>query len=295
MSKDLRNKLIGTGVALITPFKEDGSIDFDSLGRVIDHCIDGGVEYLVSLGSTGEAATLNESERKEILTFSIDRIAGRVPLVAGFGGNDTKAMIDSINAQDFTGIDAILSSSPHYNKPSQTGIVSHYRELAEASPVPIIIYNVPGRTSSNINSSTSIELARSSDKFIAIKEASGDIVQGMEIIAGNTDMLVLSGEDMLVLPMLATGFKGVISVIANIAPKQFSEMTRAGLNGDFEKAAKLHYNIMPLIDAIFQDGNPGGVKAALSMMGLCENNLRLPLVPVNNLVHTNIEKALEAL
>lgn len=268
----------GTGVALVTPFQQ-GKVDFPALERLINHCINGGLEYLVALGTTGETPTLSTEERNAVLDFVIEKTAKRVPVVAGFGGNNTQAIIEQLKARDFEGVDAILSSSPSYNKPSQEGIYQHYMALAEVAPRPIILYNVPGRTSSNMSADTTLRLAHSSDKFIAIKEASGDLAQCMRIIKNKpTNFSLVSGDDNLTLPLLACGAAGVISVVGNAFPKSFSDMVRAGVAGDFETARALHYQLLEILDLLFVDGNPAGVKAALEILGICDKEQRLPLV-----------------
>lgn len=270
--------LIGTGVALVTPFK-NGEVDYKSLQQVIEHTIEGGVEYLVSLGTTGETPTLSRKEQFEVLNFTIEIINGRVPLVAGFGGSDTRKIIQKIKDFHFEGVDAILSSSPNYNKPTQEGIFRHYMAIAEATPKPIIIYNVPARTSRNIKATTTLRLAHASERFVAIKEASGNLMQCMNIQREKpNDFLLLSGDDALALPMLSVGGQGVISVIANAYPRQFSDMIRAGLSNDYSKARTLHYQLLEMMRLIFVDGNPAGVKAALAQQGLCKDEVRLPLV-----------------
>lgn len=283
-------------MALVTPFKGE-EIDFDALGRLIDHVIDGGVDFIVSLGTTGEATTLSASECKEVFRFTIERNAGRVPLVAGmFGGNWTAKILERFVEYDLEGFDAIMSSSPAYLKPSQEGIYQHYMRLANAAPLPIIIYNVPGRTASNVSADTTLRLARSSDKFIAIKEASGNLVQAMHILKHRPDgFLVLSGDDQLTLPLLGAGADGVISVIANAFPFEFSSMVRCALNGDFQQAR--HYNnlLLDIHPWLYVDGNPPGIKALLELMGFCEKTVRLPQVPVSEKTYAALKSALEAL
>ncbi len=289
------NKFRGTGVALVTPFA-NGTVDFEGLKRVINHCIEGGVEYLVSLGTTGESATLTASESLEILEFTNKTIAGRVPLVAGFGGNNTQATIDKIKAFHFEGVDAILSVSPYYNKPTQEGIYRHYMALAEAAPRPIIIYNVPSRTGSNIAAETTLRLARASEKFIAVKEASGDLIQCMNIIKNKPDnFLVLSGDDAITLPMLSFGIDGVISVIANAFPRPFSDMVRHGLTGDFNAASKRHFDLLEIMNLLFVEGNPAGVKAALALQNICSKEVRLPLVELSEKNYMNMKNAIEGM
>lgn len=273
----------GTGVALITPFKKDLSVDFNALGNIIDHCIGGGVEYLVALGTTGEGVTLTKEEKKQVYAFIAERAKGKVPVVAGMGGNNTQEIIDSIKAFDFTGFDAILSVSPYYNKPTQEGIFQHFMAIQEYCEVPIILYNVPGRTGSNMLASTTLRLARASEKFAAVKEASGNPEQFMDILNEKpAEFDVISGDDNLTLPFIAMGMSGVISVIGQAYPKQFSSMVRLGLDGKFEEARQMHYQLYPMMKGIFLEGNPGGVKYVMSQMGLCENIVRLPLATVSS-------------
>ncbi|MBC7383347.1 MAG: 4-hydroxy-tetrahydrodipicolinate synthase [Bacteroidia bacterium] len=273
----------GTGVALITPFKVDLSIDFDALSNIIEHCINGGVEYLVALGTTGESVTLNKEEKKQVYHFIVQQTKGRVPVIAGIGGNYTQEVCDTIKAFDFTGYDAILSVSPFYNKPNQEGIFQHYMAVQEIAPLPIILYNVPGRTGSNITASTTLRLANASEKFVSIKEASGNPEQFMDLLNEKPPGFdIISGDDNLTLPFLAMGMSGVISVIAQAYPKEFTSMVRLGLDGKFEEARQLHYKLYNIMKGIFLDGNPGGVKLVMSEMGLCKNVVRLPLAPVGN-------------
>ncbi len=280
----------GTGVALVTPFK-NGDIDFTSLGNVIDHCIKGQVDFLVSLGTTGETPALSANEQQEVLSYTASHIDGRVPLVAGVGGNNTMEVCHRLKSMNLTGVDAILSASPSYNKPSQEGIFQHFMEIQAVSTLPIILYNVPGRTSSNMTADTTLRLANASSKFIAIKEASGNLNQCMELVQGNTrdDFYLLSGDDNLTYSLIHLGFDGVISVIANAYPSSFSSMVRSSLNREFKRSQQLHYAHLDMINALFLDGNPGGVKKVMSLMNLCENELRLPLVPVNEKVAQQLE------
>ncbi|MCC6816951.1 MAG: 4-hydroxy-tetrahydrodipicolinate synthase [Saprospiraceae bacterium] len=272
----------GTGVALITPFKKDGNVDYIALEKIIDHCIDGGVESLITMGTTGESVTLTHKEKYKVIQFTIDRARRRAQIVVGIGGNNTSELIEELKALIPKGIDAILSSSPAYNKPSQEGIYQHYMALAEHSPLPIIIYNVPGRTSSNILANTTIRLAKSSDIFCGIKEASGDIAQATQILCDRPNhFLVLSGDDPLALALIGIGGDGVISVIANAYPNEFSKMIRLSLNGEFKEAQAINMKLFNLHKWLYIDGNPAGIKAACSQLGLCENQLRLPLVPMN--------------
>ena len=281
MSKN--NKFKGTGVAIVTPFNKDNSVDFKSLSKLVNHIIKGGVEYVVVLGTTGESVTLSKDEKKSIITHVIETVNNRVPIVLGLGGNNTQEIIDSLKVKsDFKNIDAILSVSPYYNKPNQRGIYEHYKAIAGASPVPIILYNVPGRTSSNITADTSIKLAKDFKNIIAIKEASGNLEQCMKIIKHKPDSFsVISGDDMLTLPMIACGADGVISVVANAFPKDFSEMTRKILAGNVKESQKIHYKLTDIIEQLFADGNPAGIKAVLEITGICKAHLRLPLVKVN--------------
>lgn len=286
----------GTGVALVTPFQENGIVDFQGLTKLIHHVIDGGVEYVVTLGTTGETATLTIEEKKEVISHTIKTVDGRVPIVLGHGGNNTQALIDGLQTMDLTGINAILSVSPYYNKPTQPGIVAHYKALAASTDLPIILYNVPGRTSSNLTAATTLQLAKEVDNIVAIKEASGSIEQCMAIVQDRPDgFLVISGEDALTLPMLSVGMDGVISVVANAFPQQYSDMVRAGLAGDFDTARALHYQLLNLIGLLFAEGNPGGVKAALKHLGICGDTMRLPLVNVSADTDKAIKQAVKSL
>ncbi|MCC6410846.1 MAG: 4-hydroxy-tetrahydrodipicolinate synthase [Saprospiraceae bacterium] len=293
----LQERFRGTGVALVTPFK-NGKIDFDGLERVIEHVIDGGVEFLVSLGTTGESSTTSDDEHRQILDFTIRVNNKRLPLVAGvFGGNNTAGLVDKIRKFDFDGIDALLSSNPAYNKPGQDGIYQHYMAIAEVSPRPIIIYNVPSRTASNMTAETTLRLANASDKFLGIKEASDDIYQVAKILKGKPkDFLVLSGDDFITLPLIASGGDGVISVIANTTPRLFTDMVRASLKGDLPAARQLNNQLLELYKLLFIEGNPSGVKAAMELQGLCTREVRLPLVPMSengvHLMMAELEKVL---
>jgi 4-hydroxy-tetrahydrodipicolinate synthase len=283
------SRFIGTGVALVTPFSEDKTIDFVSLKKVIDYCIDGGVNYLVSLGTTGESVVLSDKEKQDVLTKTVEFVNGRVPVVAGFGGNNTQQIIDELKSFDLTGIDAILSSSPNYSKPTQEGLYQHYKALAENSPLPIILYNVPGRTAQNVSAQTTIRLANDFKNIIAIKEASNNIPQCMEIAKHTpADFLLLSGDDIHALPMMSFGCKGVISVVAQAAPKTFTTMVNEGLKGNFEAATKAQFAVQDLIYQIFEENNPAGIKAALHALGICKNELRLPLVPASEGLYKRI-------
>jgi len=268
----------GTGVAVVTPFLNN-VIDYNSLGGILNHCISGGVDYIVSLGTTGENPTLSIDEKRAILDFTIDFVNGRVPIVAGnFGGNNTQAICEYIDQFNFNGIDALLSSSPAYNKPSQEGLYLHYSKIAKHSPRPIIIYNVPGRTCRNITAETTLRIAHDNSNIIGIKEASADLEQSSEIIRGKPDnFLVLSGDDPTALDLIQSGGDGVISVIANAYPKAFSKMTRSALNHEYEPAAQLHEILSTVHPLLYVDGNPSGIKGALHILGLCAPDVRLPL------------------
>ena len=287
--------LRGTGVALITPFK-NGQVDYQGLTNIIEHVINGGVEYVVSLGTTGETPTLNAAEQLEVLDFTVKVVAERIPVIAGFGGNNTQAIIDNINSYHFKGVDAILSSSPNYNKPTQEGIYQHYMAIAAVSPRPIIIYNVPGRTASNIEADTVVRLANSSDKFIAIKEASGNMMQCMKIAKEKpAHFQLLSGDDALTLPMISFGATGVISVIANAFPDKFSTMIRQALSADFQTAARGHFALLDINDLLYIEGNPTGIKAACEIENLCSREVRLPLVPFSENNYAKLKMAIDTL
>lgn len=280
---------VGTGVALITPFKEDLSVDTEALTDLVKDQIANGIEYLVVLGTTAESATLNHKE-KELIKATVKKAnSGKLPLVLGIGGNDTAGIVEEIKSADLDGFDAILSVSPYYNKPTQEGIYRHFKAVSEASPLPIILYNVPGRTSSNVLPETVNRIARDCEKVIGVKEAAGDIVQAMKLISMvPDDFKVISGDDMITLPMTLAGGKGVISVIGQGLPKEFSNMVRAGLEGRVKEAYDLHYKIAPSIDLIFAEGNPAGIKALLAKKGLVKNHLRLPLVEASESLTSKI-------
>ncbi len=284
-------KFIGTGVALITPFKEDKSVDVTSLKNLVEYQIENGIDYIVVLGTTAESATLSTSEKELVKQSIVEQNKGRVPLVLGLGSNHTQALVEEIKHTDFTGFDAILSVSPFYNKPTQAGIYAHFAEVAKASDLPIILYNVPGRTGSNIEVETVVKLANSFDNIVGIKEAKGDLVQAMDLIANTPDdFLIISGDDMITLPMVLAGGAGVISVIAEGFPKEFSTMVNLGLERRVDEAYQLHYKIAPAINMIFEQGNPAGIKAIFNHKNLCENQLRLPLVPVDNDLSMRLKK-----
>jgi 4-hydroxy-tetrahydrodipicolinate synthase len=287
-------KFIGTGVALVTPFLKDGRIDFIGLKNVINHVIKGGVEYVVSLGTTGETPVLNKDEKEKIVRYTIETVNKRVPVVVGIGGNSTQEVISTLKKFDLRGVDAVLSVSPYYNKPNQRGLVQHYKAIADACALPMIIYNVPGRTGSNILAETTLQLAEEVKNIIGVKEASGNLDQIMKIIKYKPkDFLVISGDDLLTFPILASGGNGVISVIANAFPKEFSEMTRQSLAGNYSKAKNLHYTLDEFTRLIFADGNPAGVKCLLEKMKICSAYVRLPLVNVNSQIEKFLAEELK--
>jgi 4-hydroxy-tetrahydrodipicolinate synthase len=288
-------KFKGTGVAIVTPFKNDLSIDFAACERVINHVINGGVNYIVAMGTTGESVTLTKDEKKALISYVIEVIDGRVPLVIGIGGNNTQEVINSIrHTNNIDGIDAILSVAPYYNKPSQKGLFQHFKAIATSSSNPVIIYNVPARTCSNISSDTCLALANECDNIIAVKESSGDIAQIMKIIKGKPENFgVISGDDMMIIPLIASGGSGVISVLANAFPAQVSELVNHALKNNFKPAREIHFRFMEIMELLFAEGNPSGIKAMLNNMNLCQNTLRLPLVPVSRSLYTHIQKAVE--
>ncbi len=277
------NLIQGTGVALVTPFNNLGEVDYKSLRNLVDTVIFKGVEFVVAMGTTSEAATLNKEEKAEVLRIIIDEVDNRVPIVLGIGGNNTKLVVEEIKFTNFENIDAILSVAPYYNKPSQEGMIAHFSAIAEISPVPIVLYNVPGRTSSNLSAKTVLKLANKYPNIVAIKEASADFSQIMEIIKNKpSNFKVLSGDDALTLPLMSIGMEGVISVVANIFPNKMSSMLKAINVGDFDGAKDIHYKMIDLTNALFTEGNPAGIKSALQQKGIIEyDNLRLPLVPVS--------------
>lgn len=282
--------LQGTGVALVTPFHKQGNIDFTSLGRLIDHTIEGGVDYLVSLGTTSEYPTLSSQEQLAVVEFTIEKVENRVPIVLGMGGNDTRSLVDKIRHTDLSSIAAILSVTPYYNKPNQKGLYAHYKAIAEASNTPIVLYNVPGRCGVNMTAETTLQLANDFSNIIGIKEASGNMAQCMEILANKPQgFTVVSGEDALVLPMIALGAQGVISVAANAYPNIMSELVTHSLKSNMKKARAVHEKLLPFSNAIFDEGNPTGIKAALEIMGICQNNLRLPLVKSSKQLYSKLQ------
>ena len=295
MSNSTLHQLRGTGVAIVTPFDEKEQIDFPALGNIINFLIKGGVEYIVSLGTTGETPVLDKSEKKDILQFTYETVAGRIPVVAGIGGNYTKAVIQELEQLPLDKAAAILSVSPAYNKPSQEGIYLHYRSMAESSPLPILLYNVPGRTGRNMTADTTLRLAALSN-IVGIKEASGMMDQCAVILQEKPEnFLVISGDDALSLPLLAAGMDGVISVAANAYPAAFSSMVRYCLAGNFDEARIINNRLLPVYDLLFAENNPAGVKAFLHLQGLLKNQLRLPLVPLSQPIFHNVQKCWEAL
>jgi 4-hydroxy-tetrahydrodipicolinate synthase len=290
----MKKMFTGTGVALVTPFHKYGTVDFNSLRKIIQHTLSGKVDYLVVLGTTGETATMSKDERNAVCGFVIEEVDGRVPVVVGIGGNNTQEVIETINKFDFAGIDGILTVTPYYNKPQQKGLYYHYKSIATVSPLPLILYNVPGRTGANMSAETTLKLAHEFSNIVAVKEASGNLTQIMKIIKDRPDhFLVISGDDALTLPMIAAGANGVISVVANVYPFEFSEMVRLALAGKFAEARKYHYQLFDIIGTLFEDGSPSGVKAALEIKGLAPNNLRLPLVKVNKSVLMQLQAQID--
>jgi 4-hydroxy-tetrahydrodipicolinate synthase len=291
---NLRKQLKGTGVAIVTPFNGNESVDFEALGKMIDFIIGNGVEYIVTLGTTGETPTLDKQEKLDIINFTCDRIGYRVPVVVGIGGNNTKEVMNDVQSYPLEKAVAVLSACPYYNKPSQEGIYLHYKSIAEASPKPVIIYNVPGRTGRNIEAATTIRLANEVANIAGIKEAGNNISQCIQILKDRPDeFLVVSGDDDLVLPELACGIDGVISVAANCFPKEFSDMVRAGLKHDFITAKKLNDTLLEVYNLLFMENNPAGVKAFLNELGLIQNVLRLPVMPLSEPLHQRVKAYLK--
>ena len=287
------SKFKGTGVAIITPFLKTGKIDYESLSKIINHLKNGKIDYLVLMGTTGESVTLTIEEKLELKKFVVKENNHKLPLVLGLGGNNTAEIVNHLKYEDLNGFDAILSVSPYYNKPSQEGVYQHYKAIAKASPIPVILYNVPGRTSSNIQPKTTLKLAKEFKNIIGIKEASGNLEQCMEIIKNRPkDFLVISGDDNLTFPLMACGADGVISVAAHVFPRDFSDMVRLTAKGKLTESRELHYKQFDLTQQLFADGNPGGVKFALSCLGLCQPTLRLPLVEPNIEVRKKIKMLL---
>jgi 4-hydroxy-tetrahydrodipicolinate synthase len=291
----LRSTLSGTGVALVTPFKKDGAVDYDALGKLIEFNIANGVQYFITLGTTGETPTLDKQEKFDIIQYTYQAVNNRVPVVVGIGGNNTKELQKDLETYPLDKAVAVLSASPYYSKPSQEGIYRHYKALAQASPKPLLVYNVPGRTGRNVTAATSLRLAHEVENIAGIKEAGDDMNQCMELIKGRPkDFLVVSGDDALTLPQLALGFDGVISVAAQAFPKQFSAMVQLGLQGNFEAARSIHYTLLEAYQLLFVENNPAGVKAFLAELGIIQNELRLPVVPLSEGVHNKVKAFLQS-
>ena len=290
----MRNdKLFGLGVALVTPFKDDNTIDYSALSKLLAHIIEGGVDYIVVSGTTGEPPTMSATEKAELRSFIVKEVNNKVPLVLGLGGNSTESVVNEIKNTDLSGFDSILSISPYYNKPNQRGIYAHFAEIAKNCPLPVIAYNVPGRTSRNIDSQTIVKLANDFKNIVAVKEASGNMMQVLEIMKNKPeDFMVISGDDALTLPMMSVGVSGVISVAANVVPKQMKKMLSLAFDGKFAEASDIHYKLLDLMNALFEDGSPAGAKAALNFLGFCKENLRLPLVAVCDQTREKIKTAL---
>jgi 4-hydroxy-tetrahydrodipicolinate synthase len=287
-------KFKGTGVAVVTPFKNDSSIDFSALGCVINHIIKGGINYIVVLGTTGESVTLTKDEKQAVISYVLEVVDSRVPLIVGIGGNNTQEVINNIRHTDFAGIDGLLSVAPYYNKPTQRGIFQHFKAIATWSPVPVIMYNVPGRTGCNISADTCLELAHNCENIKGIKEASGDLSQIMKIMKGKPENFgLISGDDMLTIPIISAGGLGVISVLGNAFPAACAELVNHALRNNFKLAREIQFRYLEMIELLFTEGNPAGIKAMLSVMNICHNNLRLPLVPVSRPTMIRIQKAIE--
>ena len=292
----IQTRLKGMGVALVTPFKEDGSVDYEALLRLVDYQLQNGTDFLCVLGTTAETPTLSKEEKEKVKRTVIDRVGGRIPILLGVGSNSTQAVVESVKNDDMTGVDALLVVVPYYNKPSQEGIYQHYKAVAEATELPIVLYNVPGRTGVNMTAETTLRLARDFQNIVAIKEASGNIGQMDDIIKNKPeDFDVISGDDGITFPLITLGAVGVISVIGNAFPREFSRMTRLALQGDYNNALTIHHKFTELFSLLFVDGNPAGVKAMLNMMGMIENKLRLPLVPTRITTYEKMRAVLDDL
>ena len=286
----------GTGVAIVTPFRDDKAVDFDALRRIVNHCINGQVDYIVALGTTGESMTLNDKEKVDVTRCVVDTVAGRVPIVIGVGGNDTAKVVNCIRHTDFNGISGLLSVTPYYNRPAQTGLIEHYKAVAAVSPVPVILYNVPSRTGINMTAETTLTLAHEVENIVAVKEASGNLTQIMQIIKGRPDhFAVISGDDAISLPMMAVGAHGVISVAANAFPREISTIIRKSLKNQYSEAQIAQYKMLELFDLLFVEGSPSGIKAALHILGLSQNVVRLPLVPVSQKTYQKMESFIQEL
>lgn len=292
----IQNKLRGMGVALVTPFDEEGNVDFEALVRLVDYQLENGTDFLCVLGTTAETPTLSKEEKNQVKRCVIERVNGRVPILLGVGSNSTQAVVESVKNEDMTGVDALLVVVPYYNKPSQEGIYQHYKAVAEATTLPIVLYNVPGRTGVNMTAETTLRLARDFENIVAIKEASGNITQMDEIIKNKPECFdLISGDDGITYPLVSMGAVGVISVLGNAFPGEFGKMTRLALEGDFAQALTIHHQFTEMYRLLFVDGNPAGAKALLGMMGMMKNKLRLPLVPVRDVTCEQLHSAWKAL
>ena len=292
----IKKRLRGMGVALVTPFNEDGSVDYEALIRLVDYQLQNGTDFLCVLGTTAETPTLSKEEKEKVKRMVIERVNGRIPILLGVGSNSTQAVVESVKNDDMTGVDALLVVVPYYNKPSQEGIYQHYKAVAEATELPIVLYNVPGRTGVNMTSETTLRLARDFENIVAIKEASGNITQMDEIIKNKPEGFdVISGDDGITYPLIALGVVGVISVLGNAFPAEFSRMVRLAMQGNYAQAQVIHHRFTEMYSLLFVDGNPAGVKAMLSMMGMMKNTLRLPLVPARETTCDKIRIAWKSL
>jgi 4-hydroxy-tetrahydrodipicolinate synthase len=292
----MRNSFRGAGVALITPFKDDLSVDYTGLGKIIDSQLDNEIDFLVVLGTTAETATLSSEEKQEIINYVCNRVAGKIPIVVGIGGNNTQSVIDSFKHIDLSKADGILSVVPYYSKPTQEGIFQHFMAIVSESPLPVILYNVPGRTSVSMSAETTLRLARASKKIVGIKEASGNFAEISKIVRDKPEgFIVLSGDDSLTVPIISIGGEGVISVAANVLPKAVADLTHFAMNDEFKSAASLHLRLQTIFDALFAEGNPAGAKAALHSLGIIENTLRLPLVKVGDNTYSILARETQAL
>lgn len=290
----IQKKLKGTGVAIVTPFRKDSSIDFLSLEKLLNHILSNGVDYLVVLGTTGETATLSSDEKKAVLNFVIDTVDKKVPIVAGFGGHNTAEVVSNIKHYNFNGIDAILSVAPYYNKPSQKGLYNHYKSIATASSLPVILYNVPGRTGVNISAETCLQLANDFENIVAVKEASGNFEQIMHILKYKPDnFMLISGDDLQALPLISMGATGVISVAANAFPKEYSNLIDFALKGKFKEAMQIQHRLLEIIQTLFVEGNPAGIKAALKILEITPNYLRQPLDPISKSTYNKLSKMID--
>jgi 4-hydroxy-tetrahydrodipicolinate synthase len=286
----MKHKFSGTGVAIVTPFRKDGSVDFNALIKLVKHLLKGKIDYIVALGTTGESVTLNKDEKQAVVNIIKEEVKNKVPIVIGIGGNNTQEVVNNIKAQDFSGISGLLSVSPYYNKPSQKGLYRHYKDVATACPVDVILYNVPGRTGGNISAETVLKLANDIENIVAVKEASANFEQIMEIIKNKPeDFAVISGDDALTLPLISIGMTGVISVVANAYPSEMSDIVSNTLKGNMKKAREAHYKLIDFTNCIFSEGNPAGIKAALQIKGLIDNNLRLPLTKISKSTYNKLE------